>query len=60
MGETDKLNLVERNDAIDDVFKQIKQIVDYYLRQYYPAAPDPDVCIDKIQEQVNNYYMLTV
>lgn len=43
---------------IADIFSSIEGVAGDYLSRGYPDAPDPDVYIEKIEEEVNRYKSL--
>ena len=45
--------------SIDNIFKNIEGIAKSYLEISYPEAPDPDVYIEKIQDQIKKYLQIT-
>ena len=52
-------DLIKLNKAIDNIFKNIEGIAKSYLEISYPEAPDPDVYIAKIQDQIEKYLQIT-
>jgi len=47
--------LLERNQKIAEHFKKIKDIAETYLSRSYPDAPDPEIYMQSIQDEVNAY-----
>lgn len=62
-GKTAKMlssdDLIKLNKEIDNIFKNIEGIAKSYLEISYPEAPDPDVYIAKIQDQIEKYLQIT-
>lgn len=62
-GKTAKMlssdDLIKLNREIDNIFKNIEGIAKSYLEIRYPEAPDPDVYIAKIQDQIEKYLQIT-
>lgn len=52
-------DLIKLNKEIDNIFKNIEGIAKSYLEISYPEAPDPDVYITKIQDQIEKYLKIT-
>ena len=52
-------DLIKLNKEIDNIFKNIEGIAKSYLEISYPEAPDPDVYITKIQDQIEKYLQIT-
>lgn len=52
-------DLIKLNKEIDNIFKNIEGIAKSYLEISYPEAPDPDVYIAKIQDQIERYLQIT-
>lgn len=52
-------DLIKLNREIDNIFKNIEGIAKSYLEIRYPEAPDPDVYIEKIQNQIEKYLQIT-
>ena len=53
-----QLTLAQENNVIAEIFERIKVIAETYLSQGYPAAPDPDQYLEKIEEEIKNYDIL--
>ena len=51
-------DLIKLNREIDNIFKNIEDIAKNYLEIRYPEAPDPDVYIEKIQDQIEKYLQI--
>lgn len=52
-------DLIKLNREIDNIFRNIEGIAKSYLEITYPEAPDPDVYIEKIQDQIEKYIQIT-
>lgn len=52
-------DLIKLNKEIDNIFRNIEGIAKSYLEISYPEAPDPDVYIAKIQDQIEKYLQIT-
>jgi hypothetical protein len=37
-------------------FKNIRDIADTYLTTDYPEAPDPDIFMEEIEEEIKTYF----
>lgn len=48
-------DIVSDNEKIDKCFKRVQCIADEYLSMNYPAAPDPDVYIERIEKVIQEY-----
>lgn len=49
---------LEESKQIQEIFKNIKGIVESWEMQSYPAAPDPDLYIEKIEEKIKEYWKI--
>lgn len=43
---------------IHEIFNSIKGIIESYEMQSYPAAPDPNLYIEKIEEKIKKYWKI--
>ena len=48
----------EEGKKIQEIFKSIKGIIESWDMQSYPAAPDPNLYIEKIEEEIKEYWKI--